>query len=207
VTVFLLIRWEQFSCSAEMQQVWSFDLFVCWCCSGRYPRCCRGMDVVVVEWPGSCWVKAWFPCSYWLCTVTSVPSAGAGAAVGGPRGSLYCLRVPRVPRARRKYAEGIGRFDDVTGARARWKNAAQGTYLARDLSARLRWDGVYRLCRKRMTCYQRLWRIGFTGPLRWGFSDRAGCRILPSVGYPDILIPDTNVELTTIYCFFLYLNS
>jgi hypothetical protein len=28
------------------------------------------------------------------------------------------------------------------------------------------------------------------GPLWWGFSDRAGCRILPSVGYPSILIPD-----------------
>jgi hypothetical protein len=28
------------------------------------------------------------------------------------------------------------------------------------------------------------------GPLRWGFNDHTGCRILPYVGYPDILIPD-----------------
>jgi hypothetical protein len=41
--------------------------------------------------------------------------------VGGPCGSPSCQRVPRVPRARQKYAEGVGRFDDVMGAQARWK--------------------------------------------------------------------------------------
>jgi hypothetical protein len=30
--------------------------------------------------------------------------------------------------------------------------------------------------------------------LRWGFSERAGCRILPSVEYPGILIPDTSTN-------------
>jgi hypothetical protein len=29
------------------------------------------------------------------------------------------------------------------------------------------------------------------GPLRWGFNNRIGCRISPSVWYPGILIPNT----------------
>jgi hypothetical protein len=33
----------------------------------------------------------------------------------------------------------------------------------------------------------------FTGPPRWGFSQRVGCYILSSVGYPGILIPDKQV--------------
>jgi hypothetical protein len=81
VAVFLLIRWEPFSCSAEMQQAlmfWPLRLLVlraiamlcpmCLCAvedgrhgrpdlrregvrwySGRYPRRCRGIDVIVVE--------------------------------------------------------------------------------------------------------------------------------------------------------------
>jgi hypothetical protein len=32
---------------------------------------------------GSCWVRMWFPCSYLLCTIMSVPLAGVGAVVGG----------------------------------------------------------------------------------------------------------------------------
>jgi hypothetical protein len=79
--VVLLIWWEQFSCSVEMQQAlifWPLCLLVlravamlCPVClyamedgrhgcpelrregvrwySGHYPRCCRGMDVVVVK--------------------------------------------------------------------------------------------------------------------------------------------------------------
>jgi hypothetical protein len=61
------------------------------------------------------------PCSCSLRTVTSVPSVGVGAVVGGPRGSPSFQRAPRVPWARQKYVEGVGRFDDVTGARARRK--------------------------------------------------------------------------------------
>jgi hypothetical protein len=51
----------------------------------------------------------------------SVPSKGAGVTIGSPRCSPSCLRVPHVPRVRQKYAEGVRRFDDVIGARARWK--------------------------------------------------------------------------------------
>jgi hypothetical protein len=36
----------------------------------------------------------------------SIPSMGVSAVVGGPRGSLSCLRVPRVPQARQKRAVG-----------------------------------------------------------------------------------------------------
>jgi hypothetical protein len=52
--------------------------------------------------------------------------------VGGPRGSPSCQRAPRVPRTRQKYVEEVGRFDDVTRARTRRKNAVRGAYLARD---------------------------------------------------------------------------
>jgi hypothetical protein len=31
----------------------------------------------------------------------------------------------------------------------------------------------------------------YWGPLQWGFNDRTGCRISPSVGYHGILIPDS----------------
>jgi hypothetical protein len=74
------------------------------------------------------------------------PISGNGCRGGGPRGSRPCQRALRVPRARRKYAKGVGcshaylagvgrggerfrrdarvgRFDDVMGARARRKPA------------------------------------------------------------------------------------
>jgi hypothetical protein len=54
-----------------------------------------------------------------------VPIGGSGCHGWGPRGSPSSLRVPRAPRARRKYAERIGRFDDVTGARARQKMSSE----------------------------------------------------------------------------------
>jgi hypothetical protein len=66
--------------------------------SCRYPRRCRSMDVVMVEWPGSCRVRARFPRSCSLCTVMSISSAGTGAMVGGPHGFPPCQRAPRVPR-------------------------------------------------------------------------------------------------------------
>jgi hypothetical protein len=48
--------------------------------------------------------------------------------------------------------KGVGHFDDVIGARERRRNVARGAYLAQDLSARLGWDEVFCLCRKRLTC-------------------------------------------------------
>jgi hypothetical protein len=66
------------------------------CC---YPCCCRGMDVVVVKWSGSCWVRAWFSCSCSLCIVTFVPSAGEGAVV----------RAPVAPRLARGLHVSLGR--------------------------------------------------------------------------------------------------
>jgi hypothetical protein len=74
------------------------------------------------------------------------PIRGGGCRGGGPRGSQLRPRALHVPRARRKYAEGVGRshayvtgvgqggdcsrrgarvgrFDDVMGARARRKPA------------------------------------------------------------------------------------
>jgi hypothetical protein len=67
--------------------------------SCRYPRRCKGMDVVVVKWSGSCWVRAWFSCSCSLCTVTSVLLAGVGAVV----------RVPIAPRFARGLHAYLGR--------------------------------------------------------------------------------------------------
>jgi hypothetical protein len=72
------------------------------------------------------------------------PISGSGCRGWGPRGSPSFQRTPRVPRARRKYVEGVerscayvagagrgrnrsrqgvgvGRFDDVMGARTRRK--------------------------------------------------------------------------------------
>jgi hypothetical protein len=66
---------------------------------------CYNMDVVVVEWPGSCRVRVSFLCPCWLCTVTSIMSM-EHAPCWGPRGSSSCLRVPRAPRARRRHAVG-----------------------------------------------------------------------------------------------------
>jgi hypothetical protein len=50
---------------------------------------------------------------------------------------------------------GSGTFDDATGPRARRRDVARGAHLARDLSARLGWDRVCRLYRKRLTCCPR----------------------------------------------------
>jgi hypothetical protein len=50
------------------------------CC---YLCCCRGMVIVAVERLKSCWIRAWFTCSYPLCRVMSVPSVRMGAMVGG----------------------------------------------------------------------------------------------------------------------------
>jgi hypothetical protein len=41
--------------------------------------------------------------------------------LGGPHGSPSCQRASRVPRARWKYIEGVGRFDDIMGARTKQK--------------------------------------------------------------------------------------
>jgi hypothetical protein len=38
------------------------------------------------------------------------PIRGGGRRGGGPRGSQLRLRALHVPRARRKYVEGVGRF-------------------------------------------------------------------------------------------------
>jgi hypothetical protein len=72
------------------------------------------------------------------------PIGGNECCGEGPRGSPPCQRTPCVPRVRQKYAKrvgrsrayivrvgrggncsrrgvGVGSFDDVMGARARWK--------------------------------------------------------------------------------------
>jgi hypothetical protein len=57
---------------------------------------------------------------------------------------------------------GSDAFDDVTGARVRRKNVVRGAHLTQGLSIRLGCDGVYRSCRKRLSCHQCSWRVGFT---------------------------------------------
>jgi hypothetical protein len=49
------------------------------------------------------------------------PIGGSGCRGWGPRGSPSCQRAPCVPRVSQKYVEGVGRFDDIMGSRARWK--------------------------------------------------------------------------------------
>jgi hypothetical protein len=73
---------------------------------------------------------------------------------------------------------GSDAFDDAARARARRRDVARDAYRARGLSARLGRDSVFSLCLERLTCCQ-----CFLGPLWWAYK-LAGCRILPSVGYP-----------------------
>jgi hypothetical protein len=123
------------------------------------------------------------------------------------RPSHWWERVPRlgVPMAHRlarglhmslrwggSELRGSGIFDDSTGARVRRRNVARGTHLARDLSARLRWDEVYCLCHKRLTCCHAFGESTLLGLLWWGFNDHIGCHISSSVGCPSILIPDSS---------------
>jgi hypothetical protein len=44
------------------------------------------------------------------------------------------------------------------------------------------------------------------GPLRWGFSHRIECRILLSVGYSGILIPDNDAGRPVLYGLPTYLT-
>jgi hypothetical protein len=131
--------------------------------SCRYPRCYRGMDVVVVEWPESCWVRAWFPRSCSLCMVTSVPSPGRVSWWGPPwlpalpEGStcpsgeaevchegraLPCLRCRGSGEAEivPDRAQGSDALMTSWGS-GETETAARGAYLTRDLSARFGRDG------------------------------------------------------------------
>jgi hypothetical protein len=83
--------------------------------SDRYPHRCRGIDVVVLEWPGSCWVRVRFSCSCWLCTVTSIPSLGAGATIGGPVAHCFARGLHVSLRRGSSKPRGSGAFDDVVG--------------------------------------------------------------------------------------------
>jgi hypothetical protein len=150
----------------------------------RYPRRCRGMDVAMVEWPESCWVKAWFPCSCSLCTVTSVPSAGVGAVVrvpvasclargfhvslgrgwSTPKGSgapVLTLQGSDEAKVVPDRAQGSGALMTLWGS-GEAETTARGAYLARDLSVRLRRDGGWLSGLERLICCQRLWWIVFT---------------------------------------------
>jgi hypothetical protein len=73
------------------------------------------------------------------------------------------------------------------------KTAARGAYLTRDLSARLRRGRGWLLASSDWHAVSAFSGSVLPGPLWWGFSKRAGYRISPSVGYPGILIPDTNI--------------
>jgi hypothetical protein len=119
------------------------------------------------------------------------PICGSGCRGWAPRGSPSCKRAPRVPRTRRKYVEGVERFWWRHEGSSEAKTVTRGAYLARDLSAgsgemefvvhaSSDWHAVSTFCGSILL-----------GPLQWGFSDRTWCCILPSVGYPVILIPDS----------------
>jgi hypothetical protein len=126
------------------------------------------------------------------------------------RGSPSCQRAPRVPRARRKYAEGSGApVLTLLGSSAlmmSWGLEQGENHRPRRLSQ----PRPFRKARAgRRLALGFDWHVvsAFSesvlpGPLRWGFSSHAGCRISPSVGYPGILIPNK-----LIYRFFFLLQS
>jgi hypothetical protein len=80
---------------------------------------------------------------------------------------------------RKRAARGSGAFDDAAGARARRRDVARDTDRARGLFARLGRDRVCRSRLERLICCQ-----CFFVPYGVLFNKRAGCCILPSVGYP-----------------------
>jgi hypothetical protein len=146
----------------------------------------------------------------------SVPSVGMGAVVRVPVAPRLA-RGLHVPRGRGKgmprgsgilvltlwgsgeaeivpdRAQGSGTLMALWGS-GEVETTARGAYLARDLSARLRRDEGWLSDLERLTCCQRLWRVSFTGALRWGFSRCARCHISSSVGYPGISIPDKHQD-------------
>jgi hypothetical protein len=130
-----------------------------------------------------------------LCTVTSVPSTGVGAAVGGPvaprlaRGlHVFLGRGESAPR-------GSGAFGDVMGARARQKMPPEVPISPETLP---QGSGGTKVVFRASSDSHAVSAFGgsvLPGALRWGFSDRTWCRILPFVGYPSILIPDSYIYL------------
>jgi hypothetical protein len=124
----------------------------------------------------------------------SVPSTGVGAGVGAPRGSLSCQRAPHVPQARRKYVKGVRHFDHVMGARARRKLPPEAPISPETFP---QGSSGMEVDFRASSDYHAVSAFGGSvllgGPLRWGFGERAGCRIFPSVGYPGILIPEMHI--------------
>jgi hypothetical protein len=70
-----------------------------------------------------------------LCAVVHVPSAGMSVVVGGPRGSQLRPRALRVPRVRRKYAEGVERSHAYVARVGRGRDCFQWARRAQGLAA------------------------------------------------------------------------
>jgi uncharacterized C2H2 Zn-finger protein len=64
------------------------------------------------------------------------PIRGGGCCGRGPRGSQLCPRALRVPRARQKYAEGVGRSHAYVTGVGRGRNYSRWARYARGLAAR-----------------------------------------------------------------------
>jgi hypothetical protein len=99
-------------------------------------------------------------------------------------GALWLSALPKgytCPSGEAKTCSGgSGIFYDTGGLGRGGEMSPRMPYSARGLSARLRRDRVCRSCLERLTCCQ-----CSLGPLWQGsFITRAGCRILPPVGYP-----------------------
>jgi hypothetical protein len=140
-----------------------------------------GIVAVVVEWLGSCWVRAWFSCSYSLCT----------SCLSHRREWVPWLGAPVAPRLAKGLHVSLGRGrGTLRGSGAlmtSWGSdeaeiIAQGAYLAQDLSARLEQDGGWLSALSNWHAVNAFSGSVLPGPLRWGFSKRAGCGISPSIG-------------------------
>jgi hypothetical protein len=180
VVVFLLIRWEQFSCGAEMQRAlifWPLRLLVLHAMATLLPVClCAVEDERYgrpdlrrerVRWYSARYpivIEVWMP-SWWNEWGHVGSWRGSGALVDCVRPRLSHQRewvpwlgAPRAPRL----AIGLHASLRRGGSMPRgYGDLMTSQWLGRGREM-LGWDEVCRSCRKRPACCQRLWRVNFT---------------------------------------------
>jgi hypothetical protein len=100
--------------------------------SGRCPRCWRRSWL---EWPESYRFVPRLPMPSYTVRGHARPIRRGGCCGGGPHGSQLRPRAFRVPRARRKYADGVGRSHPYVTGVGRGRDCSRPARRARGLAA------------------------------------------------------------------------
>jgi hypothetical protein len=133
---------------------------------------------------GPRWVRAWFLCSCWQCTVMSIPSVGAGAMIGG---SLWLTVLPKghtCPSGEAKVTRGGQALLMMPRGLRRGGEMSPKALISLETS--LQSLGGWSLPFVLQSDYHAVRAFGeliLLGPLWWGFNNRTGCRISSSIGY------------------------